>query len=193
MSYQLAPARSTAPSRFRPVFGLLLMMWVLEFADALLPGQLDFFGIRPRSLGGLTGIVAAPLLHVGFGHLMANTVPFLVLGCLVALGGAWRFWQVTGIVTLLGGLGVWLLGTPGTVTVGASGLIFGYLSYLLVFGARTRNLLDITIAVLVALVYGGMLAGALPWMVGNGVSWLGHLCGAAAGVVAAWQLPPQRV
>lgn len=192
MSHELAPARPAAPSRFRSVLVLLLMMWVLEFADLLLPGDLDYFGIRPRSLPGLSGIFFAPLLHVGFSHLVANTVPFLVLGCLVALGGQGRFWRVTVIVTVLSGLGVWLLGGTGTVTVGASGLIFGYLGYLLVFGARTRNLLDITIAVIVALVYGGVLGGALPWMVGHGVSWLGHLCGAAAGVVAAWQVPPSR-
>lgn len=189
MSSELTTRPTSRGQRFYPVLFLLAAMWAIELLDAVLPGDWDLFGIVPRSLSGATGIVLAPLLHVGFGHLMANTLPFLVLGCLVALGGTRRFWEVTAFVTVASGVGVWLLAASNTVTVGASGLIFGYLGYLVVYGVRTRSLLDILVSVVVILFYGGMLTGVMPWAVGPGVSWLGHLLGAAAGAVAAAKLP----
>ncbi|MGV1005958.1 MAG: rhomboid family intramembrane serine protease [Candidatus Nanopelagicales bacterium] len=189
MSTDLTTRPPSRAARFHPVFGLLAAMWAIELLDAVLPGEWDLFGIRPRSLDGAAGILLAPLLHAGFGHLLANTLPFLVLGCLVALDGGRRFWTVTAFVTIVSGLGVWLLAGSNTVTVGASGLIFGYLGYLVVYGVRTRSLRDIVIAVAVVLFYGGMLVGVMPWAVAAGVSWLGHLMGAIAGALAAWRLP----
>lgn len=167
-----------------PVLIALGLMWMLELVDLILPFDLDQFGIRSRTAIGLPGVVIAPWLHGGFGHLMSNTIPFLVLGVLVS----WRsrnFWAVMLSVSIGGGFGVWLLGPGGTVTVGASIVVFGFIGYLLSAGIMTRHWLDITISVIVLMVYGGLLLGTLPFGVPPGVSWLGHLCGFIAGIVAA--------
>ena len=115
-------------------------------------------GIRPRESEGLLGILFAPLLHGGFSHLLSNTIPLLVLGTLVAASGRGVFWKVTAAVVLLGGLGTWLIAPANTVTIGASGLVFGYLGYLLVAGVRTRHWRDLLIGVAVLVVYGTLLA-----------------------------------
>jgi membrane associated rhomboid family serine protease len=165
-------------------------MWVLEILDAVLPGDWDLYGIHPRATDGLFGVLFSPLLHSGFRHLMANSVPFLVLGCLVAIDGARRFWAVTAIVTVVAGLGIWLVSPSFTVTIGASSLVFGYLGYLVVHGLRTRRARDILVALLVLALYGSALVGAVPWLVGPGVSWQGHMFGAVGGGLAAWWLAP---
>lgn len=173
-----------------PILWVLGLMWLVEVADAVLPANLDAYGIRPRSADGLTGVALAPLLHVGFGHLLANTVPFLVLGVLVAADGSRVFWRATAVVVLLGGLGAWLIGDPGTVIVGASSLVFGYLTFLLARAFWARRPAYAVVAVLVLFLYGGLLLGVLPGT--PGVSWQGHLTGALAGVVAARLLHGQR-
>lgn len=168
-----------------PVVILVALMWAIEIVDAVLPVVLDRWGIQGRTTQGLVGVPLAPLLHVGFDHLIANTVPFVVLGLLVAWRSRDRFWAVTAVIVVLGGLGVWLFTSPATVTVGASGVVFGFAAYLITAGVRTRHWLDIVIAVAVVLVYGSMFAGVLPFAVPDGVSWWGHLTGALAGVAAA--------
>ena len=175
-----------------PPILLLGVMWVLELVDVALHGSLDQAGIVAREPDGLLRILAAPFLHAGFAHLIANTLPLLVLGTLIAWHGRRLFWIVTAAVIVLGGLGTWLIAPPNTVTIGASGLVFGYLGYLLVAAARTRDWRDLLIALAVFFVYGGLLAGAMPWVVGSGVSWQAHLCGAIAGGVSAWWWPPPR-
>lgn len=169
-----------------PVVILVGIMWVVELVDAVLPGDLDGYGIESRDTDGLTGIVAAPFLHADFAHLMANTVPFLILGSIVALRYPARFWAIAATIIVVGGLGVWLFGPSNTVMVGASGVVFGFLTFLLTAGVLTRHWLDVTIAVGVLLLYGSILVGALPFGVAAGVSWMGHLMGAAAGVLAAF-------
>lgn len=167
-------------------------MWGLELVDTVLRGQLDGAGIIARDDDGLLGVLFAPFLHGGFGHLMANSIPLLALGTLVATNGRATFWRVTGMVIVLGGLGTWLIAPPNTVTIGASGLVFGYLAYLLVAGVRTRHWRDIGVGVIVLLVYGSMLLGAVPWAVAAGVSWQAHLTGALAGGLAGWWMAPPR-
>jgi membrane associated rhomboid family serine protease len=178
-----------------PVLGLLAAMWVLEVADVVLPAQLDAYGVVSREPDGLTGVAASPFLHADFAHLMANTVPFLVLGSLVALRNPTKFWPITLTITAVGGLGVWLLGPSDAVTIGASGVVFGFLTYLIAAGLLTRHGVDVVIAVAVLMLYGGVLAGALPFGVTGGVSWLAHLTGALAGVLAAFLFArrPRRV
>jgi membrane associated rhomboid family serine protease len=167
-------------------------MWVLETIDVVLRGWLDNGGIQPRESEGLLGILFAPLLHGGYDHLISNTIPLLVLGTLVAAsGGRAVFWKVTAVVVVLGGLGTWLIAPSNTVTIGASGLVFGYLGYLLVAGIRTRHWRDLLIGVVVLLVYGTLLLGALPWAVAGNVSWQAHLTGALSGGLAAWWLAPR--
>jgi membrane associated rhomboid family serine protease len=171
--------------------GFVAVLWVAEVVDTVLGGSLDDEGIRPGSTDGLLGILLAPLLHGGFGHLLANTVPVLVLGFLVLLSGLLRGLAVTAVVWLVGGLGTWLLGGQGTVHIGASGLVFGWLAFLLVRGFFTRHPVEILVGVGVLLMYGGMLLGVLPGT--PGVSWQGHLFGAVGGVLAAWWLARRRV
>lgn len=166
------------------LLGFVALIWLIEVVDLVfMGGALDSLGIRPRTLSGLPGIVAAPFLHVGFFHLAANTVPFLVLGWLILVRETWHFFAVTAIVTILGGLGVWLFGRPMTVHVGASGLIFGFFGFLLLAGWFERKLSTILLSLVVLLTYGGMIWGVLPGRLG--ISWEGHLFGFLAGILAA--------
>ncbi|MDP8924721.1 MAG: rhomboid family intramembrane serine protease [Chloroflexota bacterium] len=166
-------------------------MWALELADLLVfRRSLDAWGIRPRHVPGLWGVALAPFLHGGLGHLMANTIPLVSLGWLVMLRGVREFVGVSVAVALLGGLGVWLFARPGTIHIGASVLIFGYLGFLLFRGYFERSFVSILVAVLVGVVYGGALWGILPGQ--RGVSWEGHLFGFLAGALAAWALVPKR-
>jgi membrane associated rhomboid family serine protease len=173
------------------IFGLLALMWGIEILDFLLPIiQLDRFGIRPRSIAGLPGIILSPILHLGFPHLISNSIPFLILGGMVMTSGARIFASVSAIVIILGGLGVWIFGGANTIHIGASGLIFGYLGFLLSRGIFERNALWILISTGIMLAYGGMLYGVLPGQ--RGISWLGHLCGFLAGIASARLLFPSR-
>lgn len=164
--------------------GFVLLLWVVEIADALNGGSLDQYGIRPRSEEGLWGVLAAPLLHGGWTHLEGNSVPLLVLGFLVATVSVARWLAVMAWSWFASGLGVWLVSPPNSLTLGASGLVFGLLTYLLVAGFLERRPVRILVGVAVFLLYGGVLLGVLPGQ--PGVSWQGHLFGAIGGVVAAY-------
>jgi len=164
---------------------VLALMWVIEAFDGLaMDGRLDQHGIIPRSWGGLDGILWAPFLHGGFGHLLANTIPFLVLGWLIALDGSRRWVTVTVFVMVIGGLATWLL-ARSAVHIGASGLVFGYAGYLLIAGFVEKSIKGIAVAVIVMVLFGGMvLRGITP--VSSWVSWESHLFGLVAGVLAAF-------
>ena len=165
------------------LLGLLGIMWAVEILDLLPFVQLDRSGIRPRTVAGLAGIVFAPFLHDGFAHLLANSFPFVILGGIVLLGGLRVFWSVTLFVTLTGGLGVWLFGGRSTNHIGASGLIFGYLGFLLARGWFEKSVRWMIAACVILAGYGGLLFGVLP--IHAGISWEGHLFGFLAGVGAA--------
>lgn len=168
--------------RFLPIVALVTLMWALELLDAAWAYPMDAYGIVPRSGDGLLGIAAAPFLHLGFGHLAANTGALLVLGALILLTTPY-FWMVTVAVALFGGLGVWLVGDPHSVVIGASGLVYGYAAYLVALGFFRRSIKNVVVAVLVVLLYGGFVFGMFPGQ--SGVSWQGHLFGAAVGVAMA--------
>lgn len=161
-----------------------VLLYIVEFIDMLLPANLDLAGIRSRTLAGLDGIVWAPLLHAGWGHLFANTVPVLVFAFLAMAAGIARWIVVTAIIWIVGGLGVWLTAPPGVVTVGASGLAFGWLAFLLVRGIFNRSLGQLLLGGVLLCIWGGMLWGLLPGS--PNISWQGHLFGALGGVLAAW-------
>lgn len=161
-------------------------LWILEIIDQVGHAGLDQYGLIPRDPDHLAGIITMPLLHAGFGHLAANTVPLLVLGLAAAMRGLARFLAATGIIVILGGLLLWLAGPANTLTVGASGLIFGYFGYILGRGAFERRIGDIVLAVIMVVVYGSILWGVLPG--DPGISWQGHLFGFIAGVAAAFAL-----
>lgn len=175
------------------------LLYLVEALDQVGGNRLDRNGIRPLETDGLWGVLFAPLLHANWGHLLANTGPALVLGFLLTLLGMSRFVLATAIVWIVGGLGTWLIGNVGsscgpTNHIGASGLIFGWLAFLVVFGWFIRSVWQILVGVVVLFLYGGILWGAVPVLnVCGGVSWQGHLCGALAGVLAAYLLSgPER-
>ncbi|MGH3940382.1 MAG: rhomboid family intramembrane serine protease [Pseudonocardiaceae bacterium] len=159
------------------------LLYLVEAADTVLGGALDREGIQPRSLDGLDGVLWAPVLHGGLQHLMANTVPVLVLGFLVLAGGFGQFVMVTATVWIVGGLGTWLIASGGTTHIGASILVFGWMVFLLARGFFARNAGQITLAAMLFLLWGGMLWGVLPGAAG--ISWEGHLFGALGGLLAA--------
>jgi membrane associated rhomboid family serine protease len=172
----------------------IAIFWILEILDQfVLPREidrygiihyfLDNYGIRPHSLIGLRGILFAPFLHGGFGHLIGNTVPFLILGWLVMIQETSDFWIVTIITMIVGGLGTWIFGEPNSVHIGASGLIFGYLGFLLLRGYFQRNIASILLSLVVGFLYGGYIWGVLPTQ--SGISWQGHLFGFLGGVLSA--------
>jgi len=181
------------------ILTFVALLYLVELIDQLMGHSLDANGIRPDQTDGLWGIIFAPVLHANWQHLAANTVPLLVLGFFVTLAGMSRFVWATAIIWILGGFGTWLIGNVGsscgpTDHIGASGLIFGYLAFLLVFGIFVRKFWDIVIGLVVLFLYGGVLLGAMPVLHQcGGVSWQGHLSGAVAGVVAAYLLSaPER-
>jgi membrane associated rhomboid family serine protease len=165
------------------VGGMAALMWVVEVIDQISGGDLEQYGIKPHEGDGLPGIVTAPFLHAGWGHLIGNTVPFLVLGATIALSGLLRVAAATAIVALVGGVGVWVFAPAHTDHIGASGVVFGYASYLIARGLFSRNLLHLGVGVFVIAIYGStLLFGLAPR---DGISWQGHLFGAVGGVVAA--------
>lgn len=163
--------------------GFVAMMWIVESIDLFLfKGMLDIYGVVPRNPIGLRGILFMPFLHGGFPHLIANTAPFLTLGWFVMLRETRDFFTVTALTMLVSGLGVWLFGSPG-VHIGASGIVFGYLGYLLFRGYFERNFPSILLSLIVGFLYGGIIWGVLP--IQQGVSWEGHLFGFIGGAIAA--------
>lgn len=183
--YSVDPAWS---SKLEILRDSLILAWLASLINWIFaggPGRL--LGIRPRRITGLVGIVFAPLLHRDINHLLANTLPFLVLGWLVllqeGLQGASDFYTVTGIVLLAGGLGTWLFGREA-VHIGASGLVFGYIGFLLVGSYVVPTLWTVCLAVIVFVLYGPQLWSMLPNRQAIAVSWEGHLFGFAGGVLA---------
>ncbi len=190
MSTPVSNPPDTRKAGLVAVAAMATLMWVLEIIDTVLNGRLDAFGIEPREVESLPGVVFAPFLHGGFGHLISNTVPLLVLGGLVALSGLVRVLKVTALVVLVGGLGIWLVAPGDTLHLGASILVFGYAAYLIARGLFDRRFAYLAVGVVVAFVYGGgLLIGLLPR---PGISWQGHLFGALGGLLAARVLAEPR-
>ena len=166
------------------LFWTVALLWAIELIDLLVFGrQLDRLGIRPHDTGRLWGILFAPFLHAGLGHLLANTVPLITLGWLVMLRRTADFFVVTLFAILIGGLGTWLFGSPSSLHLGASGVVFGFLGYLLARGYFERSFTSIALALVVGIIYGGALWGLLPGT--PGISWQGHLFGFLGGGSAA--------
>lgn len=171
-------------TKFKLLIKIVVLLWAIELVDLVIfQGRLNYLGIHPHSIFGLPGIFLAPFLHASFGHLMANTIPFIILGYLVILDRVRDFFSVSLIVTLTSGIGVWLIAPSNSIHIGASGVIFGYLGFLLFRGYFDRSFSRILISVLVGLFYGGMIWGVLPTY--PGVSWQSHLFGFLGGILAA--------
>ncbi len=166
------------------------LLWILLGIDDATGGSLNTLGITPRRPGELLDIVPAAFLHGGVAHLASNTLPLLVLGFLVALGGLARFFGIVATVTIVSGLGVWLTAPGNSVTIGASGVIFGLLAYLVVTGFVNRRVWEVVLGLVVLAVYGSILLGALPGT--PGISWQAHAFGLVGGVLAAFLFRRQR-
>jgi membrane associated rhomboid family serine protease len=175
---------------------IVVLMWVIEVINTLDGNRLDGDGIYARNVGHLWGVFTAPFLHVSFAHLISNTIPFVFMGVIIALEGARRLALVTIIVIVVAGLGTWLISASTTasgrpiVTVGASGVVFGYATYLFARGVFNRNLVELLVGGIVGVVWGGALLSSI--VPQYGVSWQDHACGAVGGVVAAWLLSRDR-
>jgi membrane associated rhomboid family serine protease len=167
----------------RALAALVAIMWAVEIVNALDSYRLDRDGIVPRSLSHLDGIAFAPFLHASFSHLLGNTVPLVILGFAIALAGPRRLLLVSLIVALVSGLGTWLIAPGGTVTVGASGVVFGYATYLISRGVFNRRILEVAFGLVVLLLFGGALISDL--IPHSGISWQAHLFGGVGGVLAA--------
>ncbi|MDY6940402.1 MAG: rhomboid family intramembrane serine protease [Cyanobacteriota bacterium] len=166
------------------LLGFVAIMWIVEIADfVIFRGGLNRLGILPRHEIGLRGILFMPFLHGNFRHLIANTVPFVTLGWLVMARDIWDFWVTTAIVVLVGGAGVWLFGSQA-YHIGASGLIFGYLGFLLLRGVFERSFAGVFLSVVVGALYGSLIWGVVPGQ--RGISWEAHLFGLLSGILAAY-------
>jgi membrane associated rhomboid family serine protease len=187
----VAPAQTPKPRDDRVngaifVAVLVAIMWCVEVIDSISGGDLERHGIAPHDPDAIAAIAAAPFLHAGWGHLIGNTIPFLILGCAIALSGLMRVVWVTIIVAVVAGLGVWIFAPAGTVHIGASGLVFGYASYLIFRGLFSRSVMHIVVGLVVVVLYGSTLVFSL--VPRDGISWQGHLFGAIGGLLAAWWL-----
>jgi membrane associated rhomboid family serine protease len=168
------------------------VMWIVRVLDSLLPGMGSAagHGIVPRTWIGIEGIPIAPLIHGSWGHLLANTIPLIILGGLVLLRGVSEFVFVVLTSALIGGAGTWLFGASNTHHIGASGVVFGLFGYLLFRTAFDWRLSSALITVIVGLLYGSaMISGLIP---ATGISWSGHIFGFVGGVIAARVRYPNR-
>ena len=182
--YRKKTQKKTVLKEFKILITSVIIFWAIEIVDyAVFNGNLDRYGIQPQQTNGLLGILFAPFLHGGFGHLIANTIPFISLGWLTMLQDENDFYIVSLISALIGGIGVWIFGAPNSVHIGASILIYGYLGFLLFRGYFQKNLPSIALSILVAIVYGSLIWGVFPSEIG--VSWQGHLFGFIGGAIAA--------
>lgn len=159
------------------------VFWVTFVVNTMLGGALTPFGIIPRTTDGLRGVLFAPFLHGNLQHLIANTIPFLALGWMVMWRDARHFVPVTLFAMLGAGLMAWTLGAPSSVHIGASGVVFGYLGFLLLAGVYTRSFWSIVLSLVTAGLWGGLVLGIAPGQAG--ISWQSHLGGFIGGVLAA--------
>ncbi len=185
--FDVAEARKA----FFLMVGFIALIWILQIFNWAGHYRLDYdYGVLPRNIGRLPQIFSAPFLHFSWDHIEGNSGPLFVFGFLAAYRGVTKFLGVTLVVALTSGLAVWLFQGNSELTVGASGLIFGYFGYVLSRGLIDRNLIDALAAVVMALSYAYILTVAIPGT--PGVSWIGHLGGLIGGVAAGWIFRSRR-
>jgi membrane associated rhomboid family serine protease len=181
-----------ASQRVALVLVIVVLMWLATALNlVVLHGAWLIWGVRAHDPSGFwPNLLFAPFLHAGLPHLLANSVPFIVLGALIALQSTWRFALVTLIGVVIGAAVIWLLGAPRTVHIGASGLVFTYFGWLIARAIRERSILAIILGLLTLALFGSVLWGLSPFQLG--ISWQGHLGGLLAGVAAAWLWPARQ-
>ncbi|HHO50195.1 MAG TPA: rhomboid family intramembrane serine protease [Deltaproteobacteria bacterium] len=184
MTRQVQGALQSARSGAGTLAASVSILWAVHLVNTLLGGVLIGFGIVPRTASGLYGILLAPFLHGSWSHLVLNSVSLVLLGAITMTRRRVDFYVVSVFGALASGLGTWLIGAPGSVHVGASGVIFAYLGFLMARGFFERSASSIVLSALVTWFFGSMVWGVLP-TVGPGISWEAHLFGFLGGVGAA--------
>jgi len=175
-------------THFAVLHDILVVTWGLNALNWLVLDQaMHWLGIRPRTLIGLLGIPFSPLLHSDSSHLFGNSISFIALGWLLLMRGTTDFWIVSIAAMLASGLGVWLFGRGQRVHIGASGVIFGYLGFLLFGSLFDRDPLSLLLSMTVGVFYWNLLPGIFPKQLD--ISWEAHLFGFLGGILAAWLLP----
>ena len=167
-------------------------MWAIEIVDTVvLSDELQSNGIRPRSVDGLDGIAWAPFLHGGFGHLISNSVPFVVLSGLALASGLARYVKASAVIIGLGGLLTWAFAFGSNENhIGASGWVFGLIGFLIAAAVFERKAVSFLTGAIALVFYGGtVFSGVVPT---DGISWEGHLFGFIAGIVAARLIATKR-
>jgi len=181
-----------ARKAFFLMVGFIAVIWAVQIANWADSYRLDIdYGIWTRSVGHLPDIFTAPFLHFGWDHIESNSGPLFIFGLLAAYRGVVRFLGVTLVVIIASGLAAWLFQGNNVVTVGASGLIFGYFGYVLARGLIDRNLIDALIALVMGLSYYYLLTIAVPGAP-SGISWVGHLGGLVGGLASGWIFRTRR-
>ncbi len=165
------------------------VLWAVEIANAIDSHGLDRFGLRPRQVAGLWGILIGPFLHTSAWQLLSSTGPFILIGWVVLLSGLRTWLVVTGLVVVIGGVATWLV-APSALIIGCSAMIFGWMGYLLARAYFARRFLWILAAVLVAFFFSGLFAGLLP-SINSNASWQAHVCSFGAGILTGWLLHPR--
>lgn len=170
---------------------IIAILWIVQIINAeLLRGGLNYYGIHPQSSIGITGIFFAPFLHGSYAHLIANIVPLITLGWLIMLRGVGDFFFVSIVTIIVSGLGIWSFGSPGSIHIGASGLIFGYFGFLLLRSLFDFSILSVLFALTAGFLYSGLIWGILPS--DPDVSWEAHLFGFLGGILAAQLLGKRK-
>lgn len=183
-----SPARQDKkqPSRFRTgliyAVAYVVVIWAAHLVNLALGERLTAFGIQPLDLSSIWHIFTSPLLHANFEHLISNTIPGAIFCFLIGLSGHRVFWEVSTITMLAAGLGTWLVGGIGTNHIGASGMVYGWLAYLIIRGIFNRSFRQILLGVVLGFMYSGLVWGVLPGT--PGISWQAHLFGAVGGLGA---------
>jgi membrane associated rhomboid family serine protease len=180
-----------ARKAFWVMVAVLAILWIIQIFNALDSYGFDqSLGIHTRDVGTLATIFTAPFLHVSWAHIEGNSGPLFIFGFLAAYRGVKKFGAVSVLIVIVSGLGAWLTSAAGSSTVGASGVIFGYLGYILVRGIFDRHGIDIVIGLVMALCFAYQFTDLLPQ--NNGVSWQAHAFGFGAGIVGGWLFRERR-
>jgi membrane associated rhomboid family serine protease len=183
--------KHTIQEEIKGIVAFVAGIWIVFLLEFVTPLNLVSFGLTPRTATGLIGIPAMPFLHADWRHITSNTPPLLVLLILLA-GSKAQTWKIVIEVILLGGMLLWLFGRTA-MHIGASGLIFGLIAFLIVSGLLEKRFVPLLVSMLVGVLYGGSLLSGIVPRIGSRDSWDGHLFGAIAGVIVAYALTRRSV
>jgi membrane associated rhomboid family serine protease len=171
--------------------GFLALLWIIQLANvADHYGLTNEFAIRPRSISSLPHILTAPFFHFNFTHIESNSGPLFIFGFLAAYRGVVRFLGLTALVIVVSGMASWLFAPTDSIGAGASGVVFGYLGYVLVKGLFDRHVIDIIIGAVMALCFAYQFTVLLPHA---GIGWQDHIGGLVAGIAGGWIFRDRRL